>query len=162
MKQLNEKEALNRVAAYCSGTERCISDVQKKLTSFGIAPEVCERIITRLIEEKFIDENRYAYSFVNDKLRFNKWGRIRLDYEMKKKGIPTDIRLLALENINLDLYHETLYALLKDKMKSVRAKDQREKYFKLLRFATGRGFENQEINNCLKEIFKRSLNEDME
>lgn len=162
MKQLSEKEALNRAAAYCSGTERCIQDVEKKLSAAGLPPEATERIISRLLREKFIDESRFANSFINDKLRFNKWGRIRIDYELKKRGIPDNIRAEAMENIDRDLYVETLYNLLKSKKKSVKAKDRREEYYKLLRFAAGRGFQSHEINVCLKDLLNGADYEDME
>lgn len=162
MKQLSEQEALNRAAAYCSGTERCIRDVEKKLSAAGVPAETSKRIISRLIKENFIDERRFAGSFVNDKLRFNKWGRIRIDYELKKKGIPDEIRSEAIENMDRDLYVEILYNLLKDKKKSVKAKDRREAWYKLLRFGAGRGFESHEINICLKELFKGDDYEDME
>lgn len=162
MKQLSEQEALNRAAAYCSGTERCIQDVEKKLSAAGVPSEAAERIISRLLNEKFINESRFANSFVNDKLRFNKWGRVRIDYELKKRGIPNDIRVEAMESIDHDLYVEILYNLLKNKKKSIKAKDRREEYCKLFRFATGRGFQSQEINICLKELLDGNDYENME
>ena len=73
MEQITEPEMLRRAAAYCSTAERCIQDVQKKIKAAGLSQEEGERIIARLLQEKFIDEHRFARYFVNDKLRFNKW-----------------------------------------------------------------------------------------
>ena len=88
MEQITEAEMLRRAAAYCSTAERCIQDVQKKIKAAGLTQEEGERIIARLLQEKFIDEHRFARYFVNDKLRFNKWGRIKIAYELQKKNIP--------------------------------------------------------------------------
>ena len=91
---------LRRAAAYCSTAEHCIQDVQKKIKAAGLSQEEGERIIARLLQEKFIDEHRFARYFVNDKLRFNKWGRIKIAYELQKRNIPAPIRSEALEGID--------------------------------------------------------------
>lgn len=83
---------LHRAAAYCSASERCIQDVEKKIKAAGLAGEESDRIVSRLLQERFIDESRFARYFVNDKLRFNKWGRVKINYEMQRKGIPSSIR----------------------------------------------------------------------
>lgn len=153
MKQLSESEMLHRAAAYCSAAERCIQDVEKKIKAAGLTQEESERIIARLLKERFIDENRFAHYFVNDKLRFNKWGRIKIGYELQKKGIPSDIRTEALENIDEQEYQSILFSLLKSKKKSTHGKDQRDLYVKLLRFAAGRGFEGAIISQCLRQLF---------
>ncbi len=154
MKQTTEAEMLHRAAAYCSGAERCIQDVRKKIKAAGLAPEEEERIIARLLKERFIDEDRFARYFVNDKLRFNKWGRIKIGYELQRKNIPADIRTEALSGIDETEYTGILRALLRAKKKAVRGKDNREIYAKLLRFAAGRGFESREATRCLNEMFQ--------
>lgn len=156
MKALSEKEALRYAAAYCSGTERCIREVENKLSAAGITGETARKIIDRLIGEKFIDEARYAASFVNDKLRFNKWGRMRLDYELKKKDIPAAVRAEAIGNIDPVFYTDLLTTLLKEKKKSVKAKDPYDEYAKLFRFAAGRGFESPVVSGCLRKILRDS------
>lgn len=154
MKQLNEAEMLHRAAAYCSTAERCIQDIEKKIKAAGLSQEENDRILSRLLKERFIDENRFARYFVNDKLRFNKWGRIKINYELQKKGIPSSIRQEALDTIDQYEYEQILYTLLKSKKKSTSGKDEREIYCKLLRFASGRGFENSTISLCLRQLFK--------
>lgn len=152
MKEITEKEMLHRAAAYCSAVERCIQDVEKKIAAAGLSFEVSERIISHLIKEKFIDEARFSQSFVNDKLRFNKWGRIKIGYELRKKNIPINCYADALDAIDEDEYHEILLSLLKAKKKSTRGKDERDIFYKLLRFAAGRGFESNEVIRCLREL----------
>lgn len=154
MKQLNESEMLHRAAAYCSAAERCIQDVQKKIEAAGLTKEENERIITRLVAEKFIDENRFGRSFVNDKLRFNKWGRIKIAYELQRRNIPASIRQEVLDGIDEEEYKNILLALLKSKQKATRGKDERDVYTKLFRFAAGHGFESHYTSRCLKQLFK--------
>ncbi|MEG1544772.1 MAG: regulatory protein RecX [Tannerellaceae bacterium] len=162
MKQLSEAEMLHRAAAYCSAAERCIQDVEKKTEAAGLSEEATARIIARLVSEKFIDESRYTRSFINDKLHFGKWGRIKIAYELHKKGIPPALRLEALAGINEEEYRSTLFNLLKDKKKSVKGRDERDTFNKLLRFAAGRGYESREAVACLKQLFKGNDYEDDE
>lgn len=117
MKQVSESEMLHRAAAYCSASERCIQDVEKKIKAAGLAGEESDRIVSRLLQERFIDESRFARYFVNDKLRFNKWGRVKINYEMQRKGIPSSIRSEALEGIDEQEYRSILLSLLKSKRK---------------------------------------------
>lgn len=156
MKEKTEEELLHRLAAYCSSAERCIQDVEKKIQAAGLPEEAGERIICRLQQEKFIDERRFAQAFVNDKLRFNQWGRVKLIYELRRKAIPAEYIEEAIGSINEADYMRILTTLLKAKLRTLKGKE-REQLIKLLRFASGRGFSLQEINNCLK-----SLGEDVE
>ncbi len=97
MKEITEPEMLHRAAAYCSAAERCIQDVQKKIDAAGLPPDASERIIARLLKERFIDESRYTRFFVNDKLRFNKWGRVKIGHELYKKNIPSPTKCQIME-----------------------------------------------------------------
>lgn len=151
MKEISESEMLHKAAAYCSATERCIQEVEKKILSSGLPQEAVERIIARLLQEKFIDETRYCRSFVNDKLRFNKWGRIKIGYELRKKNIPGATIREALDTIDEEEYKSILLGLLKEKKKTIRGNNERENYYKLLRFAAGRGFESDITNRCLRQ-----------
>lgn len=89
MKEITEPEMLHRQPPIAPPPERCIQDVQKKIDAAGLPPDASERIIARLLKERFIDESRYTRFFVNDKLRFNKWGRVKIGYELYKKNIPS-------------------------------------------------------------------------
>jgi regulatory protein len=154
MKQQSESELLHKMAAWCSLAERCLQDVQTKLTATGLPPDAQERIIARLLKEKFIDESRFACSFVNDKLRFNKWGRVKIAYELNKRKIAPAIRTEALERIDEQTYQDILLAVLKAKKKTVKGATDRDVFTKLLRFAAGRGFESKETLSCLRLLCK--------
>ena len=121
MKEITEPEMLHRAAAYCSAAERCIQDVQKKIDAAGLPPDASERIIARLLKERFIDESRYTRFFVNDKLRFNKWGRVKIGHELYKKNIPSPIREESLAAIDEGEYRSILLDLLKSDQRKRRA-----------------------------------------
>ncbi len=162
MKKLNEQEMLHRMAAYCSSAERCEQDVRQKLVKAELEPEAVRRIINRLRQEKFIDEARFARAFVSDKFRFNHWGKYKIRSELLRKEISEEEIELALSSLEMEEYDQVLMDLLKTKMKSVKAKDERERYYKLLRFAVGRGFQPAEAGACLKRLLKGGDHEELD
>lgn len=162
MKKLNEQEMLHRMAAYCSSAERCEQDVRQKLVKAELEPEAVSRIINRLRQEKFIDEARFARAFVSDKFRFNHWGKYKIRCELLRKEISEEEIELALSSLEMEEYDQVLMDLLKTKMKSVKAKDERERYYKLLRFAVGRGFQPAEAGACLKRLLNGGDHEEFD
>lgn len=152
MKQLSEPEALHKAASYCSLADRCIDDIRKKLTCWKIELSAQNRIIQRLIQEKFLDEERFCKSFVNDKLKFNKWGVNKIKYELRKKNIPDSLIQSVLEHINPQENRERLLQLLTVKKKTVKGKNEFEIQQKLMRFAAGRGFSIDDILWAIEKI----------
>lgn len=159
MKNASEAEVLHRMASLCSLKEYCIQDIRRKIREAGLEGEECERIIKRLCSEKFIDEERYTRAFTKDKLRFSKWGRIKVRYELQKKGIPTALADAALGAVDETEYRNTLKEILILKNKSTKGKTPQEVFAKLFRFAAGRGFESPLINSCLKEVLNTDSDE---
>lgn len=156
MKQRSEPELLHLAAAYCSEAERCIYDVKKKITSAGATPEMVNRIIAYLLKEKFIDERRYCRCFVNDKLRFNHWGRIRLRYELQKKGIAPGLLAEAMDSIDEENYAATVSELLQNKKRITQGHSEQDLFHKLYRFAASKGFESDIIRIYLKPLCTRN------
>jgi len=148
---LTEPQALNRIADYCSRAERCEFDVRKKLVSWGIAEDAIKRITDKLKKERYLDDSRYARSFINDKLKFNKWGKTKIIFELRKRNIPKSIYNPVFEELSTDEFEEQLIHILSVKAKNVKAKTDYEKKTKLIRFAVGRGFS---INSAIKCINK--------
>ena len=140
-KPLTPGEALNKAAAYCTLCERCISEVSAKLTAWGVPFTEQEKIIARLIDEKFIDEVRYCRAFVNDKLRFNRWGRIKIIAALREKRLPQEYISEAIESIDDDNYTEILKEVIAIKRKEFKGKDDFQTRQKLIRHAASRGFE---------------------
>lgn len=140
-KPITPGEALNKAAAYCTLCERCVSEVSSKLIAWGVSVTEQNKIIARLIDEKFIDEARYCRAFVNDKLRFNRWGRIKIIASLRDKRLPQEYISEAIANIDDDSYIEILKEVIAIKRKEFKGKDDFTTRQKLIRHAASRGFE---------------------
>ena len=142
-------EILYKLAAKCSVSEQCMSDIEAKLSRYDLTEEERTRILRHLVEEKYIDDRRYAEAFVRDKYRFNKWGRIKIAQGLRMKGIDSETISTAMKAIDEAEYLDILSDLIKAKRKSTRGKNDYEINGKLVRFATGRGFEYAAIRQCM-------------
>lgn len=148
--QAETKKALSKCMALCSKSEKCISDIRNKLEKWPLSETELQKVINALIEEKFIDEQRFAESFVRDKFRFNQWGKIKIAFYLRNKNICESTIKHALEQIDETEYYQILCTMLQQKSKSVKAGSDYEKNAKLIRFAQGRGFEYEIIAKALK------------
>ena len=156
MTQITPQLALNKAMTICSKAERCVSDIEKKLLEWKIEPSDVQKIIQILQQEKFIDESRYAAYFVNDKFRFNKWGKVKIGFMLKGKRISQEIIQSALKQIDEQNYYTTLVQLLQQKLKSIKAQSEYEMKAKLIRFAQARGYEYEVIAEVLSDILSNS------
>ncbi|MDR1382162.1 MAG: RecX family transcriptional regulator [Tannerella sp.] len=147
-----ESEMLAALAGYCSQAERCVDDVRKKIKAAGLTDDAENRIVNRLIGEKFIDERRFCRSFVSDKLKFNRWGRIKTGYELRMRNIDPEIYSEAIDAIDEDEYLSVLNDLLKSKKRLVKGRSAQDVFQKLYRFALSRGFEAPLVIKCLKDL----------
>lgn len=144
-------EILYKLAARCSVSEQCLSDITAKLDKYDLPEEEKTRILRHLVEEKYVDDGRYAKAYVRDKYRFNKWGRIKIAQGLRMKGIDSETISAAMEAIDEEEYLEILSDLIKTKRKSTKGRNEYEVNGKLYRFAAGRGFEYDAIRrvvNC--------------
>lgn len=151
-KEYTLEELLHKAASYCSISEHCVSEVEDKLTAWGVSEEDKQTIIERLKSEDFINEKRYCTYFVKDKFRFNKWGKIKISYALKVKGLDKEVVLNAMSTIDEGEYEELLASLLKTKLVGLKYEFEYEKQGKLFRFAQSRGFENNVIERIIRTI----------
>ena len=149
-KSITPGEALNKAAAYCTLCERCISEVSTKLTAWGVPNGEQEEIITRLIYEKFIDEERYCRAFVNDKVKFNRWGRIKITAVLREKHLPQEHIKEALESIDQEIYLQSLQETIDIKRRELKGKDDFATQQKIIRHAASRGYEPSLIISTIK------------
>lgn len=156
MKQITPGEALNKAAAYCTLCERCISEVSTKLAAWGMPASEQQKIIGRLQQEGFIDEARYCSAFVNDKVRFNRWGRIKIRAALSEKRLPKEQVNEAIENIDEEQYMTALAEVIATKRRELKGKDDYAAQQKIMRYAAGRGYEPslimKAINYCGDEM----------
>jgi regulatory protein len=148
-KETTEQEAYLQLAALCAQAEHCQQEMRDKMKRWEMAPEVQERVIARLIKERYIDDERYARAFVKDKIRYNKWGRRKVQQGLWMKHIDDDIQQRVLSEVDDTEYLAVLKPLLKQKAKSIMAENDYELTQKLVRFALGRGFTYDIIRQCL-------------
>ena len=142
-------EILYKLATKCSVSEQCLSDIEAKLSRYDLTEEERTHILRHLMEEKYVDDRRYAEAYVKDKYRFNKWGRIKIAQGLRMKGIDTETIKSAMGAIDEEEYMDILRDLIKAKRRSTRGSSEYEINGKLIRFATGRGFEFAAIRECL-------------
>ena len=148
-KETTEQEAYLQLAALCAQAEHCQQEMRDKMKRWEMAPEVQERVIARLIKERYIDDERYARAFVKDKIRYNKWGRRKVQQGLWMKRIDDSIQQRVLNEVDDTEYLAVLKPLLKQKAKSIKAENDYELTQKLVRFALGRGFTYDIIRQCL-------------
>ena len=138
---LHYRQVLTKAMAFCSQSERCRHDVIAKLRQWEVSEEDIQPALDYLIHERFLDEKRFVLFYINDKLRFNKWGRIKLTFMLRQKQIPEVLIKSELSQIDEDLYQKTLLDLLKTKIRSIKGESDYERTGKLAVFAQGHGFE---------------------
>jgi regulatory protein len=151
-KEYTLEELLHKAASYCSISEHCISELEEKLNAWCVTCDNKSKIIDRLIQEDFINEKRYCLHFVKDKFRFNKWGKIKISYALKGKGLDKMLISEALDSIDEGEYQEMLASILKTKLVGLKYEYEYEKQGKLFRFAQSRGFENNVIERVLRNL----------
>ena len=147
------KKALSKAMNICSRKEQCISDVMEKLNKWNVNNNNLDKIINTLIQEKFIDEERYAVHYVNDKIWLNKWGKRKVLYVLKLKRISEKIIDKALGDIDNEKYYILVYNELKKKHKKLKPDDRLIIKSKLYNFGSGRGYESDLIYKAVGEIF---------
>ena len=143
---------LNKAATYASRCEHCESEVREKLLIWGGTSEETDEIIAYLIEERYIDNQRYANSYAKDKFRFNHWGKYKISIMLRSKDIDSEIIEEALDQIDEKEYLEKLQQILKDKLRSLKYSSEYEKKGKLFKFAQSRGFESGAISKVIDSI----------
>ena len=148
-KEKTEQEAYLQLAAMCAQAEHCEQEMRDKMKRWAIDPDAQDRVVARLIKERYIDNERYARAFVKDKIRYNKWGRRKVMQALWMKRIDDDILHQVLDEIDEKEYIDVLIPLLKQKRKTIKAKSDYELNQKLVRFALGRGFDFSIICQCM-------------
>ena len=149
MKQKSEEEAYLALATLCAQAEHCQYEMTEKMRRWELSEEAQARIMERLVSERYVDDERFARAFIKDKVRYNKWGRRKVEQALWQKHIDKDIRQRTLDDVDDEEYLAVLRPLLKQKRKSTKAENDYELNRKLVRFALGRGFTFDIIRQCI-------------
>lgn len=149
MKQKTEQEALITLTALCASSEHCSQEMLDKMTRWQLPEEEQARVMEYLVKNNYIDEERFTHAFVMDKIRYNKWGRRKIEQTLWQKRIPKDIQTKILDEIDENEYLNVLRPLLKSKRRCIQAKNDYELNMKLIKFALSRGFTFELIRQCI-------------
>ena len=148
-KEMTEQEAFLQLASLCANAEHCQHEMLEKMRKWELTEAVQARVMARLVKERYVDDERYARAFVKDKIRYNKWGRRKVQQALWLKRIDDNIQQTVLDEISDEEYLKVLKPLLKQKTKSIKAESDYERNQKLVRFALSRGFTFDIIRQCL-------------
>lgn len=144
---------LEKMRVLCSRREYCRSDILKKVVSaLDGDRQGAEKIVDILVDEKFIDELRYASAFVRDKSALSGWGAVKIRYMLSSKGIPRDVISEALGEVDEGKARARLEKLMENRYRSL--KDDPQCRLKMLRFGLGRGYEYDEVSSVIDMLMK--------
>ena len=160
MKEVTEQGAYLQLAQLCARSEHCQYEMLEKMRKWNMTDEAQARVMQRLISEYYVDDERYARAFVHDKIRYNKWGRRKVEQALWMKHIDEDIRERVLSEVDDDEYISILRPLLKQKRRNIKAQSDYEQNQKLVKFALGRGFTFDIIRQCMDSDIDDMENED--
>ncbi|MBN1597497.1 MAG: RecX family transcriptional regulator [Bacteroidales bacterium] len=149
---ISKTEAVLRLKELCSHAEKSPAEVKNKLTQWRL-DQYYDEILKELINEKFIDSFRFAKAFIHDKIQFNKWGRLKVKYQLRAHDIDDSTIEEALSDVDLNQYIEMIYNELIKKRHSLKEKNLFKLKGKIFAFAHQRGYEADIVNRFLNDIF---------
>ena len=147
------EEALVKLQKYCSYQDRCHKEVAQKLKEMQMISQASEQIILKLIEGNFLNEERFAMTYVRGKFRIKKWGKRRLVSELKQRQISKYIINKAINQISEDDYKITFEVLAERKATSLLGKSKLKKKKKLADYLLYRGWESHLVYEKVNQLF---------
>lgn len=151
-KYLTKEEGLSKLQRYCAYQDRCHQEVRTKLLDIGIYGDDLEEIISELIQDNFLNEERFARSYARGKFRMRKWGRIRIRQELKMRKISDYCMRKAMEELEEFDYEGTIDQLIVKKWREVKEKNEFKKRGKVATYLVGKGFESGLVWERIKKL----------
>ena len=151
-KPLTPDQVLDKMAKYCAYQERCVKDVKDKLKSFDLPEKEKSKILDYLLDNRFVDNERFAKAFVRGKVNQSGWGVNKIRFHLMQKGIDKDMIDEALGQTDEEVYKQKLIDILKAKAKTVKAETDFERKRKLAAYAMQKGFEGALVWEVLKDL----------
>jgi len=150
-KNMTVVEALEKTESMCCAAEYCSDDIYKKLDRWGFTSADASKIVGHLHKKKFVDDKRFAISFVRDKYRFSHWGVRKIKLALYRKHLNDSIISEAISNgIDSEEYYSVLISVLRSKSRTLSEGNTYEGRTKLYRFAASRGFEPDLIGKAIR------------
>lgn len=151
-KKYNFTEALQRLRRYCAYQERCHQEVRKKLWDWGFDAEDMDKVSSQLIEEGFLNEERFAKAVAGGKFRTKGWGKKKITEALKQKGVSAYLVNSSLKEIDEKEYRQKLKELLEKKERSLKGETILAKKQKLARYAISKGYEPELVWELLPAV----------
>ena len=148
-KTITPEQAFQRLASICARGEHCQHDLMEKMRRWGMDEEEQDTVMQRLIKGRYVDDERFCRAFVADKVKYNKWGRRKVEQALWLKHIDTELATQVLDDIDDETYVAVLAPLLRQKRRSTRADSDYALRTKLVRWALSRGFTMDIIKQCI-------------
>ena len=149
-KPLSPDQVLDKMAKYCAYQERCVKDVRDKLKTFDISEEEKTKTLDYLLNNRFVNDERFAKSFVRGKVNQSGWGVNKIRFHLIQKGIDKEIIEEALGQTDEEVYRQRLTEILK--AKTIKADSDFEKKSKLAAYALQKGFESSLVWEIIKDL----------
>jgi len=150
-KQLTKEQALQKLKHYCAYQERCHSEVKEKLYQLGVWKKDHDEIIASLIEENYLNEERFAIAYAGGKFRVKQWGRVKIRYELKQKQVSEYSIKKAMKQIDEEEYLLVLNKLAKEKYAALKSEQYLVRKKKTIDYLAAKGFEADLVRNILDE-----------
>ena len=155
-KHLTKEQALQKLKHYCAYQERCHRDVKEKLYNLGVWKKEHDEIITSLIEENYLNEERFAIAFAGGKFRVKQWGRVKIKYELKQKQVSDYCIKKALNQIDDEEYLKVLKSLADKKYASLKNEQYLVRKKKTTDYLLSRGFESELVRVIIERQSKKT------
>ena len=148
-KPITEAQALKKLGDLCAKTEHCSGEIMEKMYKMGLPEDAKTRIMEKLTKYSYVDDERFTNAYVYDKIRYNKWGRRKIEQALWAKRIDNKIANLVLDAVPDEEYLSVLRPLLKSKSPTIKAETDYERSVKLIKYALGKGFTFDLIKQCI-------------
>jgi regulatory protein len=157
-KQLSKEQALQKARHYCAYQERCHAEVKEKLYSFGLRKQVVEELLSQLVEENYLNEERFATLFAGGKFRMKQWGRVKIKHALKQKQVSEYCIKKAMHEIEEEVYDKTLRELANKKWKSIKA-DGNNRFVKMAQttsYLLQKGYEPEKVRPVISALQEKT------
>jgi len=157
-KQLSKEQALQKARHYCAYQERCHAEVKEKLYSFGLRKQVVEELLSQLVEENYLNEERFATLFAGGKFRMKQWGRVKIKHALKQKQVSEYCIKKAMHEIEEEVYDKPLRELANKKWKSIKA-DGNNRFVKMAQttsYLLQKGYEPEKVRPVISALQEKT------
>ena len=147
-------QALQKAQKYCAYQERCQEEVRENLSGLGLDEDIVENVIAELVNNNFLNEERFACAYARGKFKNNEWGWIKIENELKQRKISSYCITKAKKEIDPSIYMETIEKLAAKKLKEVKGENLYNQKGKIYRYISGKGFESDSVLRVIENLLK--------